>query len=61
MPAKRMFLGIALLMLSFTLAGCRVSNPAATSEDDTLLPSFDFGGVPAQSEPAVTPAAAEAE
>jgi hypothetical protein len=57
---KRTIVAIGLLMLSFALVGCRVSNPAATSDDDTLLPSFDFGGVPAQSEP-IQPASAETE
>ena len=52
MSAKRTFLFTGLMMVAL-LAGCRVSNPAATSDEDTLLPQFDFGGVPAQSEPDV--------
>jgi len=50
MSAKRTFLFIGLTMVAL-MVGCRVSNPAATSDEDTLLPKFDFGGVPAQSEP----------
>lgn len=50
MTAKRLILFVGLLTLS-VVVGCRVSNPAATSDEDTLLPSFNFNGVPAQSEP----------
>ena len=52
MPAKRTVLFMGLLMVAL-IVGCRVSNPAATSDEDTLLPTFNFSGVPAQSEPDV--------
>ena len=50
MATKRTVLFIGLLTLALA-TGCRVSNPAATSDEDTLLPSFNFDSVPAQSEP----------
>ena len=52
MPTKRMALFVGLLMVAL-VAGCRVSNPAATSDEDTLLPRLNFNGVPSQSEPDV--------